>query len=118
MKRKFDLPQQGFEPQVFEQVPAHNLRVSLFLDNDGNWMQITTRGYEKVDFSGFENFNKRSGGLGDTLIYVTARPRLAKKLFIKTAKISALTDKETSIFFEPVCQTAKIFNGKYKHQTY
>ena len=76
-------------------------------------MQITTRGYEKVHFSGFENFNKRSGGLGDTLIYVTAKPRLAKRLFIKTAKVSELTDKETSIFFEPVCQTAKIFNGKY-----
>ena len=23
--KKFDLPQRGFEPQIFEQVPAHNL---------------------------------------------------------------------------------------------
>ena len=23
--KKFDLPQQGFEPRIFEQVPAHNL---------------------------------------------------------------------------------------------
>ena len=23
--KKFDLPRRGFEPQIFEQVPAHNL---------------------------------------------------------------------------------------------
>ena len=72
-------------------------------------MQITTKGSEDIDFTGFEDFDQESGEFRDTLVYVTNRPEWARKLFIEKPGVSI----HKSIIFEPVCQTQKTFTGSY-----